>query len=63
MSHVTLCTNHVTHTESRFKAKHSLDSDEEDDVDDTEQGGLDDEDLGAQEETTIVSHTHPRHPV
>lgn len=41
--------------ESRFKAKHSLDSDEEDDVDEIQQDGLDDEDLGAQEDTTIVS--------
>lgn len=41
--------------ESRFKAKHSLDSDEEDDVKDAEKEGLGDEDLAAQEETTIVS--------
>ena len=51
-----LSTNHVIFPpESRFKAKHSLDSDEEDDVDTVEQSRLDDEDLGAQEETTIVS--------
>ena len=41
--------------ESRFKAKHSLDSDEEDDVKAVEKEGLGDEDLAAQEESTIVS--------
>jgi hypothetical protein len=44
-----------THTESRFKAKHSLDSDEEDDDKGTEKEGLGEEDLAAQEETTTVS--------
>ena len=43
--------------ESRFKEKHSLDSDEEDDNKEEEcQTGLDDEDLAAQEDTTIVSY-------
>ena len=41
--------------ESRFKAKHSLDSDEEDEVDEVQQQGLGDEDLAAQEDSTIVS--------
>lgn len=49
--------------ESRFKAKHSLDSDEEDDVDAIQQSGLDDEDLGAQEETTIVSPAYLVTPI
>ena len=40
--------------ESRFKANHTLDSDEEDDVDDTQTQGLGEEDLDAQEDTTIV---------
>ena len=40
--------------ESRFKAKHSLDSDEEDEDDTVQQEGLGDEDLAAQEDTTIV---------
>lgn len=34
--------------------KHSLDSDEEDEKDEVLEGGLDDEDLAAQEETTLV---------
>jgi CD2 antigen cytoplasmic tail-binding protein 2 len=42
-------------SESRFKEKHSLDSDEEDEIDEIKEGGLDDEDLGAQEETTIFN--------
>ena len=42
--------------ESRFKAKHSLDSDEEDEVKEVEKKGLGDEDLAAQEEATIVCH-------
>ena len=39
---------------SRFKLKHSLDSDEEDEKDEVLERGLDDEDLAAQEETTLV---------
>ena len=42
-------------SESRFKEKHSLDSDEEDTVDEVQLAGLDDEDLAAQEESTVVS--------
>ena len=42
--------------ESRFKAKHSLDSDEEDDVKEVERKGLGDEDLSAQEAATIVRY-------
>ena len=42
-------------TESRFKAKHSLDSDEEDEPDPVQESGLGDEDLAAQEDTTIVN--------
>ena len=34
--------------------KHSLDSDEEDEKDEVLERGLDDEDLAAQEETTLV---------
>jgi len=34
--------------------KHSLDSDEEDERDEVLEGGLDDEDLAAQENTTVV---------
>lgn len=45
--------------ESRFKAKHSLDSDEEDDMKEEEKEGLGDEDLAAQEDTTIVCDIHP----
>lgn len=41
--------------ESRFKSKHSLDSDEEDDIDEIQMQGLGEEDLDAQEDTTIVS--------
>ena len=41
--------------ESRFKAKHSLDSDEEDEVKEVEKEGLGDEDLSAQEASTVVS--------
>ena len=46
--------------ESRFKEKHSLDSDEEDEDDNKEESetGLDDEDLAAQEDTTIVSYNN-----
>lgn len=43
------------YSESRFKEKHSLDSDEEDTVDEVQLKGLDDEDLAAQEESTVVS--------
>lgn len=42
-------------SESRFKGKHSLDSDEEDERDEVQESRLGDEDLAAQEETTIVS--------
>jgi len=49
--------------ESRFKAKHSLDSDEEDEVKEVEKEGLGDEDLAAQEASTIVSEEKtPIHP-
>ncbi|XP_003383440.1 PREDICTED: CD2 antigen cytoplasmic tail-binding protein 2-like [Amphimedon queenslandica] len=48
-------THQTEERKSRFKAKHSLDSDEEDDIDTIQQSGLDDEDLGAQEETTIAN--------
>ena len=41
-------------SESRFKGKHSLDSDEEDEKDEVEESRLGDEDLAAQEEATIV---------
>ena len=42
-------------TESRrFKLKHSLDSDEEDEPDKAGEGGLADEDLAAQEDATLV---------
>lgn len=41
-------------SESRFKLKHSLDSDEEDEKDEVLDRGLDDEDLAAQEDTTLV---------
>lgn len=41
--------------ESRFKAKHSLDSDEEDERDEVEETRLGDEDLAAQEEGSTVS--------
>ena len=42
-------------SESRFKEKHSLDSDEEDySIEETETG-LGDEDLAAQEDSTVVS--------
>lgn len=41
--------------ESRFKLKHSLDSDEEDEKDEVQDSRLGDEDLAAQEDTTIVS--------
>jgi hypothetical protein len=37
-----------------------LDSDEEDEIDEIKEGGLDDEDLGAQEETTIVKKLRER---
>ena len=40
--------------ESRFKLKHSLDSDEEDEKDEVKDSRLGDEDLAAQEDTTIV---------
>lgn len=42
-------------SESRFKGKHSLDSDEEDERDEVQESRLGDEDLAAQEEATIVS--------
>ena len=42
-------------SESRFKEKHSLDSDEEDYTIEETETGLDDEDLAAQEDCTIVS--------
>lgn len=46
--------------ESRFKLKHSLDSDEEDEKDEVKDSRLGDEDLAAQEDTTIVSiHVQP----
>lgn len=45
----------VPTAESRFKAKHSLDSDEEDEPDLVQESGLGDEDLAAQEDTTIVN--------
>ncbi len=41
-------------SDSRFKAKHSLDSDEEDEPNQVEAAGLGDEDLAAQEEDTVV---------
>jgi len=41
-------------SESRFKGKHSLDSDEEDERDEVQESRLGDEDLAAQEEATIV---------
>ena len=44
--------------ESRFKAKHSLDSDEEDEPDPVQESGLGDEDLAAQEDTTIVKQLY-----
>ena len=44
-------------TETRFKLKHSLDSDEEDERDEVKDSRLGDEDLSAQEDTTIVSCT------
>ena len=44
-------------TETRFKLKHSLDSDEEDERDEVKDSRLGDEDLSAQEDTTIVSYT------
>lgn len=48
--------------ESRFKGKHSLDSDEEDEVKEAEKKGLGDEDLSAQEASTIVSYVvHANH--
>ena len=37
--------SHLYITETRFKEKHSLDSDEEDDEDEVQQEGLGDEDL------------------
>jgi hypothetical protein len=39
---------------TRFKLKHSLDSDEEDEKDDVKDSRLGDEDLSAQEDTTIM---------
>ena len=39
----------------RFKANHTLDSDEEVEPDSTEGRGLDDEDLAAQEDVTVVT--------
>lgn len=46
-----------SHTETRFKAKHSLDSDEEDEEDEVQQEGLGEEDLAAQEDSsTVVSN-------
>ena len=49
--------------ETRFKLKHSLDSDEEDEKDEVKDSHLGDEDLAAQEDSTIVRnpgiHTHP----
>ena len=50
-------TTRKINTESRFKAKHSLDSDEEDEPDPVQESGLGDEDLAAQEDTTIVKHS------
>lgn len=50
-----LYTVNVCFSESRFKGKHSLDSDEEDERDEVQESRLGDEDLAAQEETTIVS--------
>ena len=41
--------------ETRFKLKHSLDSDEEDERDEVKDSRLGDEDLAAQEDSTIVS--------
>lgn len=43
---------HVAAT--RFKEKHSLDSDEEDEKDEKQENGLGDEDLAAQEDSTVV---------
>ena len=43
--------------ETRFKLKHSLDSDEEDEKDEVKDSRLGDEDLSAQEDTTIVGCT------
>ena len=40
--------------ETRFKLKHSLDSDEEDEKDEVKDSRLGDEDLAAQEDSTIV---------
>ena len=42
------------YAESRFKLKHSLDSDEEDERDAIQDSRLGDEDLAAQEDTTVV---------
>ena len=39
---------------TRFKEKHSLDSDEEDEKDEKQEKGLDDEDMAAQEDSTIT---------
>ena len=48
-----------SHAETRFKAKHSLDSDEEDDEDEVQQEGLGEEDLAAQEDSsTVVSENN-----
>ena len=56
VSSYTHCNSRVfVYAESRFKEKHSLDSDEEDEVKEGEKDGLGDEDLAAQEDTTIVS--------
>ena len=46
--------SHLYITETRFKEKHSLDSDEEDDEDEVQQEGLGDEDLAAQEDSSTV---------
>ena len=51
--HVPIAINVIV-SGSRFKAKHSLDSDEEDEPNQVEKAGLGDEDLAAQEEDTVV---------
>ena len=54
--------HHSPHAETRFKAKHSLDSDEEDEEDEVQQEGLGDEDLAAQEDSsTVVSNSSCSH--
>lgn len=52
--HTSLFRVHLYVAATRFKEKHSLDSDEEDEKDEKQEKGLDDEDMAAQEDSTIV---------